>query len=132
MLTRNRLVVALCLIAAAVAWNTISVQELATLHVPAGESSDDHYARVWVVDARPFVWIRAEAPTRRWLEPLRENPDVFLWRGDQRIAYRAHIWENEEARAKVDALFREKYGTVDAARALLRRNPTVPIRLDPR
>ena len=64
------------------------------------------------MEAKPFLWIRAESPTRSWLEPLRENPNVYLWRGDVRTAWRAVIWEDQgsDAHAYVDELFREKYG----------------------
>jgi hypothetical protein len=132
MVTRKRLLLALCAALAMLGWNTISAQEKAMLHVPGAR--DDYYARLWVVDAKPYVWIRAETPTRSWLEPLRENPDVYLWRGDERKPYHAVIWEHQasDANAYVDALFREKYGYVDLARSLLRRTPTVPIRLEPR
>lgn len=93
---------------------------------------EEYYARVWVVDAKPFVWIRAETPTRNWLEPLRENPSVQLWRGEHRLAYQASIREDAESRAYVDQLFRAKYGSVDWLRSYLRRDATTPIRLEPR
>ena len=132
MISWKTLLVALCVTLGALAWNTISVQERVTLQV-SGER-DDYYARVWVVDAKPYLWIRAETPTRTWLEPLREHPNVYLWRGAQRLPLRAVIWENQgsDAHAYVDDLFRQKYGLFDQARALLRTTPTVLIRLDPR
>lgn len=131
MFTRRMLLLALIAALAALTWNTISAQEVATLQV--ADARDDYYARLWVVDAKPYVWIRAETPTRRWLEPLRANPNVYLWRGNERKRYRAVLWENQatDAHAYVDALFREKYGYVDLFRSLLRTAPTVPIRLEP-
>ena len=132
MISRKTLVLALCVALGAFAWNTISAQERVMLQV-SGER-DDYYAPVWVVDAKPYLWIRAESPTRHWLEPLRAHPNVYLWRGDQRIALRAVIWEDRtsDAHAYVDDLFRQKYGLFDQARALLRTTPTILIRLDPR
>lgn len=132
MFSRTTLFIALCIGLAALGWNTISAQEKVMLHIN-GER-DDHYARVWVVEAKPYLWIRAESPTRSWLEPLRENPNVFLFRGDERIPFHAVIWEDQatDAHAYVDALFREKYGWVDQLRSLMRRTPTIPIRLEPR
>lgn len=132
MISWKSLLVALCVALGALAWNTISVQERVTLQVSGAR--DDYYARVWVVDAKPYLWIRAETPTRHWLEPLREHPNVYLWRGEQRLPLRAVIWENQgsDAHAYVDELFRQKYGLFDQARALLRTTPTILIRLDPR
>ena len=132
MITRKTLLLALCVALGALAWNAISAQETAMLQVTGAR--DDFYARVWVVEDKPYLWIRAEAPTRRWLEPLREHPDVHLWRGGTRLAFRAVVWEGRatDARAYVDGLFRAKYGWVDRARALLSRTPTTPIRLEPR
>jgi hypothetical protein len=114
------------------AWRTVASLEVVTLDILAARK--EHYARIWVVDARPFVWIRAESPDRSWLEPRRQNPDVVLWRGGRRIAYHAVFFDDapEDARYQVDALFREKYGAVDLLRSLVRRTPTIPIRLDPR
>ncbi len=130
MASRKTLLSALCIALGALAWNTISAQEKAMLHVMGAR--DEHYSRVWVVDAKPFVWIRAETPMRHWLEPLRENPNVQLWRGGQRLPYQATLWEDAESRAYVDALFRAKYGTVDWLRSFLRRDVSTPIRLEPR
>jgi hypothetical protein len=129
MLTRRKLLLALCLVAAALVWNAVSAMEVATLSVPGAR--DDHYARVWVVDAKPYVWIRAETPRRRWLEPLRTNPNVWLWRGGRRHPYRARIWEETDAHAYVDELFRAKYGLLDGIRRFGRREPTILIRLEP-
>jgi hypothetical protein len=132
MLSRKTLLFALCVGFGMFAWNTISAQEKVMLQV-SGER-DDYYARLWVVEAKPYLWIRAETPTRRWLEPLRAHPNVYLWRGEQRLPFHAVIWEDRssDAHAYVDRLFRQKYGFVDQARALLRSTPTILIRLEPR
>jgi hypothetical protein len=132
MITRKTLLLAFCVALGALAWNTIAAQESVTLQVSSAR--EDHYAELWVVEAKPYLWLRAETPTRRWLEPLRENPDVMLWRGGQRLFFRAVIWEDKasDAHAFVDGLFREKYGWVDQLRALGRTAPTVLIRLEPR
>lgn len=129
MLSRKMLLWALCIALVAFAWNAVSVQERAMLRVSTAR--EEYYSRIWVVDAKPFVWIRAESPKRSWLEPLRENPTVQLTRGELRLTYRARIWDDVESRAYVDALFRAKYGKVDWLRSLLRRDATIPIRLEP-
>ena len=131
MLSRKTLLFAFCAAFAMMGWNTISAQETVMLHIPA--EHEDYYATLWVVDAKPYLWIRAETPTRSWLEPLRENPEVYLWRGEVRHRYHAVIWENRggDAPSYVNALFREKYGWVDYARSLMRTTPTTLIRLEP-
>jgi hypothetical protein len=131
MITRKTLTIALCAALAALAWNTVKAQEVVTLHV-LGSGSTHHYARVWVVDSRPYLWIRADTPARKWLEPLRENPDVYVWRGDQRYAYRATIREDGESVDFVNELFRRKYGFMDELREPLRADPIIPIQLEPR
>lgn len=132
MISRKILLWALLVSLGMLAWNKIAAQETVMLQI-SGER-DDHYARLWVVEAKPYLWIRAETPKRRWLEPLREHPNVFLWRGDQRLGLHAVIWEDRvsDGHAYVDSLFRQKYGLVDQARSLLRKEPTILIRLEPR
>lgn len=130
---RRTLVLALCAIGLYYAWQALgrSVDEVATLYAP-GLGTDDHYTRVWVVEDRPYTWIRAERPTRSWLPAVRGNPNVTLTRHGQRAAYRAEVREDAETVAFVDALFREKYGLADEARELLAPRQSVPIRLEPR
>jgi hypothetical protein len=130
---RRTLVLALCAVALYVAWRSVSssLGEIATLYAP-GVGTDDHYTRIWVVEDRPYTWIRAETPTRRWLPAVRSNPSVTLTRHGQRTAYQASVHDDPESATYVDALFREKYGLADEARALLGHRQTVPIRLEPR
>jgi hypothetical protein len=129
MVSRRTLLLVLLAAAAALGWNKISAQEVATLNVP-GSGMEDYYDQVWVVDARPYVWIRAESPDTTWLDPLRQNPDIYLWRNGERAAYHATIWQEKDV-AHVDKLFRRKYGVMEQLRALVRTQPTVPIRLEP-
>jgi hypothetical protein len=131
MITRKTLMFALLVAVAALAWNAVRAQEVVTLHV-LGPGTTHHYARLWVVEAKPYLWIRAEQPTRKWLEALRANPDVYVWRGEQRYAYRATIREDRESREFVDELFRKKYGFMDELREPLRAKRTIPIQLDSR
>lgn len=130
MVSRKILLWALCIALGAFAWNAVTVHERAMLRVSTARG--EHYARVWVVDAKPFVWIRAESPKRSWLEPLRENATVQLTRGELRLTYQATVWEDAESRAYVDELFRTKYGNIDWLRSFLRSGPSTPIRLEPR
>jgi hypothetical protein len=131
MITRKTLTIALLLSLVGLAWNTVKAQEVITLHV-LGPGTTNHYAQLWVVEAKPYLWIRADQPSRKWLEGVRANPDVFVWRGGQRQEYRATIREDRETREYVDGLFREKYGYMDKLREPLRAKHTIPIQLDPR
>ena len=130
---RKTIVLALCAVALYYGWKALghSAEEVATLY-PPGVGTDDHYTRVWVVEDRPYYWIRAEKPTRSWLPAVRENPEVTLTRRGQRLDFRAVFHEDPESVAFVDAKFREKYGVADAARELLTQRQSVPIRLEPR
>lgn len=131
MITRKRLLWALVLALVAFSMNVVSRQEVATVYVP-GSRIDEHFARVWVVDAPPYLWIRADAKLRGWLEDAGESPNVTLWRGEQRSGWRARIWDHGDTPEYTDALFRAKYGYVDWLRSRLRQSPTVPVRLEPR
>jgi hypothetical protein len=130
---RRTLVLALCAVALYYGWKALgrSADEVATLYAP-GIGTDDHYTRVWVVEDRPYYWIRAEKPTRSWLPAVRGNPDVTLTLRGQRLALRADIREDPETVIFVDTLFRAKYGLADAARDVLTERHSVPIRLEPR
>jgi len=105
--------------------------EVATLYAP-GVGIDDHYTRVWVVEERPYVWIRAEKPTRSWLPAVRANPNVTLTRHGQRAVYHATVREDSQSIAFTNALFRRKYGLADEVREILEQRQPVPIRLEPR
>jgi hypothetical protein len=92
----------------------------------------DFYTTLWVVDDGEFVWIRANRPDRKWFSYVQQNPDVQLRRSGRQRSYRAVVFDKPEARAYVDARFREKYGLADRWRALRDGNHTIPIRLQPR
>jgi hypothetical protein len=114
-------------------WKSLSraAQETVVLRTSTLRNAD-HFATLWVVDAPPHVWIRAEDRRRRWLAPVQADPDVELRRGGATFRYRAVPFDTPEARAWVDRLFREKYGLADRVRGLLGDRDTLPIRLDPR
>lgn len=127
---RKTLVILLCGAAAWYGWTVFSRSERVTLHL-SDVRHEDYYARIWVVDERPFLWIRAERPDRTWLAPLRESSSVTITRGARRARYAAEVWQGQDAREHVDALFRAKYGFADLVRAWLFHRETVPIRLTP-
>jgi hypothetical protein len=57
---------------------------------------------------------------------------VELRRGGRTIFYRATPFDTEQARARVDPMFREKYGLADRIGELLGPRDSLPIRLEPR
>ena len=130
---RRTLVWALCAVGLYYGWQALgrSMDEVATLYAP-GVGTDDHYTRLWVVEHRPYLWIRAEKPNRRWLPAVRGNPNVTLTRHGERVAYRAFVHEDAASIAFVDGLFRRKYGFADTAREYLTKRQSVPIRLEPK
>ena len=71
---RKTLVIVLCSAAVWYGWTAFarSASEVVTLHV-SGARNKDYYARLWVVEARPYLWIRAEKPDRSWLRPLQNH-----------------------------------------------------------
>ena len=123
----------LCVAALWLGWTAFgrSAGEVVTLHVSSAQNKD-YYPRLWVVDARPYLWVRAERLDRDWLSALRERPRVKLSRGGRSARYQAAVWERPEVSEDVDALFREKYGLADLVRERLFARQTVPIRLTPR
>lgn len=132
-LSRRKLLIALLAVTAWYAWGNLSrgAGEIATLSAPGG-GIEDRYARVWVVQERPYYWIRAEKPTRRWLESIYENPEVVLHVGDERLRCTAEIREDRGAVEHVNALFRAKYGLADEVREAIGNRQPVPVRLLPR
>jgi len=60
------------------------------------------------------------------------DPKVELRRSGRTYRYRAVPFDDPDAIAYVDALFRAKYGFADRARALLDTRDPLPIRLEPR
>ena len=113
---------------AAVDWTEKNV-EIVTLH--ATGAHNESFPRLFVVDDPPMVWIRAERTDRIWLKSVRENPEVVLHRGDRDIAYHAEIREGHGSNARIDALFRKKYGVLDRIAAFVWRRNAVPIQLEP-
>ena len=131
--TRRTLLLAGIALALGLAWSAIRVggRDVGVLRTFDVQGMD-FYTTVWVADDAEFVWIRANRPDRKWLSYVQQNPDVQLRRFGRQRAYRAVIFEKPEARAYVDARFREKYGLADRLRAWRDGSHTIPIRLEPR
>jgi hypothetical protein len=130
-LTRKTLLIALCVLAVWYAWTSVgaSATRTVTLTVADEDHNETHFARVWVVEDRPYLWIRAERPDRSWLGPAREGHIVTLSDGRERARYVPTVWDDDESREFVSELFREKYGVVDRVRSALFIRHSVPVRL---
>jgi hypothetical protein len=107
-----------------------AMTDVAILHVSDVDNTD-RYVTLWAVEDAGWIWLRAARPEREWLEWLRERPDIELELDGESARYRAEIFEQPEARERVDELMREKYGWADRLRALLLGEDTVPVRLGP-
>ncbi|HZO08607.1 MAG TPA: DUF2255 family protein [Myxococcota bacterium] len=114
------------------AWRSFSraAQETVVLHT-ATLANQDHFATLWVVEDDGRIWIRAETRQRRWLAAVLARPEVELRRAGTTRRYQALPFDNPEAVATVDALFRTKYGLADRLRELATDRDPLPIRLDP-
>jgi len=90
-----------------------------------------HDTRLWVIDHEGRPWVRGVRPAHRWIERIRANPRVELERDGTTAAYTASIVETEAAKRAIDEAMAVKYGWVDRWYALVVRNHTIPVRLDP-
>ena len=115
------------------AWKSVSraAQETVVLHTST-LANQDHFATLWVVEDDGRVWIRAETRQRRWLAAVLAHPEVELRRAGTTRRYEAQPFDDPEAIAAVNALFRAKYGLADRLRELTTDRDPLPIRLDPR
>lgn len=129
--SRRALLVVLLFVTAWLGWTHVS-ESMEVVTLLSKGSLEDYYTRLWIVDdADNHTWVRAERPDREWLQAVRQNPNVTLWRGGQRYLMRAVIL-NHGANDHVDRLFRAKYGAIDAIAGFLWRRHSVPIRLERR
>jgi hypothetical protein len=92
-----------------------------------------HATRLWIVDDAGAAWLRCGGPERGWCARVRTRPEVELRRGDVTARFQAVIVDTPEARDRIDARMREKYGLTDLLIGMLEGGfDTVPVRLDPR
>lgn len=129
--TRRMLLLALLAVTGWFAWTHV-VEQMEIVTLFARGPSEDHYTRLWIVDGHEHTWVRAERPDRIWLEAVRANPNVTLWRDGRSEHMRAVVWNGNGATDHVDRLFRAKYGVLDAIAGFLWRRDSVPIRLERR
>jgi hypothetical protein len=90
-----------------------------------------HQTKMWVVDSGGVPWVRVANPRRLWYQRLRREPRAALLRGGAVTAVIAHPEEAADVRARIDQLYRGKYGVVDWWYGLLLRRGAIPIRLEP-
>ena len=95
---RRTLVLAGIALALGLAWSAIrmggrDVWVLRTFD-PQGK---DLYTTLWVIDDSEFVWIRANRRDRKWLSYVQRSPDVTLRRSEHQRAYRAVVFDKEQA-----------------------------------
>lgn len=128
-----------------VAWALLLIVALVGLQIAASESGevvvlrtfadgDVQETRLWVVDDRGSVWLRAGQPTSAWYQRILANPDIEVERGGEVREYRAFPLEGGgPATDHINALMLNKYGWADQVIGyLFDRSDAVAIRLDPR
>ena len=87
--------------------------------------------KVWVVDHDGMPWVRVANPERFWYQRLSRNPQIVLIRRGVERPVIARPNDSAEARAILDAAFREKYGIVDCWYGVLLRRHAISVQLDP-
>jgi hypothetical protein len=100
---------------------------VAALTYVAGERTEVVRLRTFDADGT----VRVANSRRLWYQRLRRGPRAALVRGGAVAAVIAHPEEAADVRARIDQLYREKYGVVDWWYGLLLRRGAIPIRLEP-
>jgi len=123
------------LVGLALAWGAWQIgqpamTDVAVLHVPDVDDTD-RYVTLWEVEDEGAIWLRALRRDRKWLDWLREKPQVELEIDGESARYTAEIFDRPDASDRVDALMREKYGWADRLREWVMGDDTVPVRLEP-
>lgn len=88
--------------------------------------------KLWVVEHRRVLWLRAARPGRAWLAHLEANPEVDFERNSVRASFRAVPHHDEETRAAIDRAFRAQNGVIDWLYGVLLRSDAIPVELVPR
>jgi hypothetical protein len=100
-----------------------------TTHDAAGAP---HQTRIWIADDAGAQWLRSGVRGNGWFQRLTARPEVEVMRGGVTRRYRAVPVETSEARDRVHALMRAKYGFADRYVSLLRSaSGSIAVRLDP-
>jgi len=85
---------------------------------------------MWIVDHEGAAWVRVARPERAWYQRLRANRRAELVRRGTTQPVLAQPRDDEHTRARLDRVFRERYGLVDWWYGVLLRRHAIPIRLD--
>jgi hypothetical protein len=102
--------------------------ELATLHTTDADGRD-YQNKVWILEEGIDLWIRANRPTRPWLDRIRDHPDVTLERRGTRARYRAVPLSHR--RPQINALMAERYAWAEWLLNFAEdRAVAVPVRLE--
>lgn len=131
-LHRLLLILALALPALALATYVLGeIVPLGTLYTrdAAGEL---HATKLWVVQHRGALWVRAARPGRSWFAHIEANPEVDFERSRVRASFRAVPHRDDATRAAVDHAFREQNGAIDWWYGLILRSDAIPIELVPK
>lgn len=92
------------------------------------------HTRIWVVDDAGVQWIRGK-PESGWVQRVLADFEIRVERGGVEKSYRAVPDRDPQARQRVNALMRDKYGIADRYVAVTLgdsdRSSVLPFRLEP-
>jgi hypothetical protein len=88
--------------------------------------------RLWVVEDGGHTWLRSGQPGSGWLQRIEADPRVEVTRDGATAHYTAVPVRDPEARDRIHALIRERYGWADGFVSMIRDGSlSVAVRLDP-
>jgi hypothetical protein len=106
------------------------LNEVVVLRISDGE--DTHETRLWIVEGRSRLWLRAGSPSSGWVKRLYRNPHVEVEQDGETEAYTAAMIDDPEIQAWVNDRMARKYGFADWLIGFSSdRSQSIPIRLDP-
>ncbi len=116
--------------AAAPDWNAIA--DAGTVGISTtNENGSTRRTTIWLIVVDREAYIRTSRWTR-WGGNVERDPDAVLSVGDSDHRVRASFVEDEALRARIVAVFREKYGWSDTLASVIRGSHPRIMRLDAR
>jgi len=96
----------------AITWLALEAGGVAIVETRAADGSV-RSTHVWFVEPEGELWLEAGSARNPWFEDLSRDSRITLRADDRAGAYLAKPFEDPDARARIRALLREKYGLRD-------------------
>jgi hypothetical protein len=98
-----------------------------------GEDGRGRDTRLWIIEDKSELWIRAGDPESAWFQRLWLRPFVELTRNGEMRKYEAEPLRDGDVRSWLNRRMAEKYGWADRIVGILGdRSAAIPIRLETR